>query len=497
MQVSKPDYTTSIVSVLAGETIPEAFLLQLLTENRSAIGFVVQDKKLEIEKFTGLSTVENEMANIRAVLSNTMKYNRVFCFSAFPSEFDEDEVQPWRVLKDSKGNPVIAVAIEGDFPLAEGNGDSEMLAMINDTVGPKIEAMYQLLGNNPTKLYAAMKDKVFADDLLSNVGHRGHFVFMPITGDVFSHFKEDEASPQNGKFKWGSASFTYGYTEDEPEPVKVPEKEKHSPKLSKYAVPQADATPAPTKTDDKGIHHIQQPTAVPLADPKADPVKDAAAKVTDGHWETPPASVHGKSLKSWYRGINFTAGVLSPNGKEGDLPQDWKKRPRVWVQHKTVIKDLKDLSQTALGTSVQVPPASELPVISGAEQAGANEFIKKFLDAASNQIDNPLELQKKEAKLAIFSELCLGGNLDRIEKWATSGKLAFIKQHPTAAWLLMNELILDRIKRKTAMALGDKKLGEITGTAPEIIPVPEVKPIAPSPKPAPDVHTPKKISKYA
>lgn len=501
MQVIKPDFTTSIVHVRAGEVIPDTMLHKLISENRSAIGFVVQDnKKLEVEKFATLSTIEKDFEAIKSIVTNTKKFQRMFCFSQFPAEFDEDEVQPWSIIKDSKGNRLLCVAVDGDLPGRSVDGDSEMLGTLNDYLGPKIESLYKLLGNDTKKLYTAMKDKSFGDDLLNIIGHRGHFFFMPVEGDVFAHGKEPELLPLNGTYGWGSASLAYGYTESvmaSGTPAKV-EITPPAPGVgrSKYA--------SDIHTDQNGIHSLPDKVVEPepkpavdppKADPKpaTDPIEKVAEDVVKGHMEAPPANLHGKPLKKWYRGMD-------PGGK---LTLDWAKRPSVWVEHKTTVNNLADLNQTAVGNIQRVEqPKVVLPVVDGKTQSAGKEFIAKYLDGASNEVDNPLEMQKQEAQLAVFSELCLKGKLDQIERWKTSGVLAFIKAHPELAWLLLLELRADRIKRKQTMALGDKKLGELTGTAgteePLKVPSPAAPPALPPSTPSAPTEQPEvRKSKYA
>lgn len=503
MQINKPKYTTSIVSVRAGETIPDTFLHKLLEENRSAVGFVVQDKKLEVEKFATLADTAKEVENLKDVLGNTKKFQRMFIFHAFPPEYDEDEIQPWTIIKDSKGNPLLVVAVEGDLPGKDVDGSSEMLGTINEYLGPKIESLFTLVGNDPKKLYAALKDQAgFGADLMNIIGHRAHFYFMPAEGDVFAHGREPEVLPLAGAFSWGSASNAYGYTESAiaaatvvaaaPEPTV---------RKSKYA--SADPEPGP-KVDDNGIHHIKPaepkpavviPKVVPT--PSADPAKIAADTTVEMTEWTPPANLHGKKLKQAYRGVNG-----------GVLPSDWERRPKIMIAvKKGPIKDLKDLAHTAVGNLpasqvLKVEPAkveNVLPVMDGKQQGAIKEWIKKYLDGSSNSIANPLELQKQEAQLAVFSELCLKNGLDEIETWPTSVVAAFCKAFPDGAWLLILELRRDRIARKQMGKLGDVKLSDLTGTehaAPAAPPalIPNPTPTSPAPAPAAPVH---RKSKYA
>lgn len=493
MQLAKPDHTVSIVTVKAGEDIPDTFLHILCKQNTSCIGFAIQmNGKIEVEKFPDLRgrTVEDNYAQMRKIVTNSKKYQRMFCFHAFPPEFDESECQPWVIIKDSKNNPIVVVALEGDLPgLETEDGDSEMLGAVAKEVGPKIEALWTLVGNDPKKLYTALKDAtLFGDDMLKLIGHRGIFAFMPIEGDIFHHGKNEIG----GAYTWGSASMAYDYTEAaieaatvvKEEPAPAPE-----PRKSRWEDDEPAPEAKPITTDPKtGVHTVGATTFV-VKEPQPDvevPKLPAKPGEGDGHFETPPANLHGKPLKKWYRDMDAKA----KGSKKGDLRADWAKRPNVWIAHQTVVKDLKDLSQTALGT-IQKVEQPQLPVIDGALQAKGVEFLKKYLDGSSNIIDNPLDMQKAESKLAMFSELCRP--LDDMERLTTTRLLELCESMPKLAWLYIIELRRDRMNRKLMLAKLDPKLGELIGTeAPEIIPEPIVKPLTPS---VPE-HTPKKEFKY-
>lgn len=487
MQLAKPDYTASIVTVKANETIPAAFLKKLCAENGSALGIAVQmGGKLDVEKWPNLrdEDAETRFAKMSKIDANTKKYNRMFCFHAFPPEFDESECQPWVVIRSSKNEPILAIAIEGDLPgKGTEDGDSEMLGTIQEFLGPKIEALYTVCGNDPKKLMTAVKDQKFGEELLKEVGYRGHFFFLPAEGEVFAIGKEGAVS-QNGSFSWGAASFTYGYTEAAIEAATLAKPDVPVKSKSKWEddEPVAEVKPA---APDAPKEEPKPQIEVLKADPKpaTDPVHKAADAVQEGHWENPPENVHGKPLKKWYRDMDSKI-----TGKKGDLRPDWNKRPAVWIPHKKSVKDLKDLGETAIAT-IQKVEQPQLPVMDGKTQAQAVEYLKKYLDGSSNVVANPLDLQKQESKLAVFSELCRP--LDDMERVVAIGLLGFIKTNAEAAWLYMLELRADRIKRKQMTALGDKKLGELTGTQ-----IPDTAPLAtPSgtPLPAPDVHAaPKK-----
>lgn len=496
----KPNHTVSIVVVKANEDIPDTFLHVLCKENPSAAGFAIQvNGKIEVEKFPDLRgrTIDDNYATMRKIITNSKKHQRMFCFHAFPPEFDETECQPWIIVKDSKGSPIIVVALEGDLPgLETDDGDSEMLGALIKEVGPKIEALYNLTGNDPKKLYAALKDQtLFGNDMLKLIGHRAIFAFMPTEGDVFSHGKNEIG----GNFSWGSASMAYDYTESAIEAATI-EPAAPEPEPVKKSKWEDDEPAKPITTDPKtGVHTVGGTTFVKVEEPKpvvevpkvtapvvTDPIQRAADGTGEGHWEHPPLNMHGKPLKKWYRDMD----AKLKGEKKGDLRPDWSQKPAVWIAHKTELKALADLSQTALA-AVQQVEQPQLPVIDGALQAKGVEFLKKYLDGSSNVIPNPLELQKQEAKLALFSELCRP--LDDMERLTTTRLLELIETMPKLAWLYLIEMRRDRMNRKQLARQGELKLGELTGTEKPEIAEPAAKPLVPS---VPEHQAPKKEFKY-
>jgi len=184
MQNQKPEYSYSDALVKAGHTMPEALLSKLIAENRTAIGVGIRTKSaMEKEIFYPLKpTVEQTLAFMKKWFEATKEFTRLVRFHALPAEFDEDvEIGPWSPLKDSKGNPLLFVGIEGDFPqYVDGSADhfSEASRVLVDWLGPKVETIYGTAGNRPDKLFDYLKSADFGKDLEAIIGHRGVLTFF-------------------------------------------------------------------------------------------------------------------------------------------------------------------------------------------------------------------------------------------------------------------------------------------------------------------------------
>lgn len=480
--MQKPAYSMSIVTVKPNETVPDALLIKLFSENRSAYGLVVREGTvINIEKFDEQDSVEEEVTEMRDIFNRTKSHYRQICLSALPEKFDKSEIQPWVILKDSKDQPILLVSCEGDFSKHTKEGQSEFFTLVNDYLGPKIEGLYKMVGNDPKKLMDYLRSKEFATDLEQVYGHRGVFEFMPAEGEPFAHGKNELGL----EAQWGRASNVYGYTETVLEAGTAEVKPVEGSKRSKYASDE----PAPA----------QEPVAIPpKADPPKAPIEKVAAELPKKRRIEIPRNLHGKRKKA------FVRDAL------GFLPDDWDSMSFIEVDMETTVNSLADLSKTAAAApkdmrgkdpelKSNVTENQPVPVISGAEQAAVNAFIKKYLDGNSNRVENPLEIQKIEAKLPVFTEVAgQTQGLDFFDSVRADILKNLVEERPQSAWLLILEYRADRRKRKQHQALGDKKLGDLTGTE---APLEPGKTLPASPEPGtvspPEVQPEVKKSRYA
>lgn len=478
----RPSHLISIVDVKAGQLMSETFLKKAVTECRSGIGLCVREPgRLVVEKFHDMVDTEKTFELLKRINTSTQKFPRHFYFCSFPVEFDEDEVPPFTVIKDSKGNPILIVACEGDFKvenLANEDGFGESFVLVHEYLGPKLEEMYKVLGNNPGKLFEYLKTDTFSNDLKQVTGHRGVFSFMPSLGEPFILGDPKDLGTE---FDWGRASNAFGHTESttaaatplaaaEPPPVKK--------NVSKYDSDD-DAPAAPAKPAAPPAPKVDPPKAVPK---EPDVIEHVAKTVVESEYIdwTPSANLHGKKLKQAYRSVN-----------NGVLPKDWVNRPTLRIKATRTTKTMEP-SQTAVvplasaaaakvAAAGKNEPTSKLdvlkvPVITSKQQADGVDFIKKYLGDGSLVMDeHPLEAQKEESKLHRFSELVLkSGDLDEVMNWPTAGIFKFVKDNPELAALAIIEYRRDRKNRQLTATAGDKTLKELTNTEAPLLDAPAV-----------------------
>lgn len=493
LKVQKPNVSASIANVFANETIPGAFLQKLVSENRSAFGFAVRlpDGKIDVEKFfkDDVKDAEKMFKDLTQILDNTKKQPLMLSMHDFRNEFDEDEVMPLSILRDSKNNPILCLAAEGDFPAYTGKfpeypeteGFSEAYKFVYTWLGPKIEQVYSMVGNDLTKTVAYLKSEQFKKDFAAQIGHRASIHFMPSQGDPFVIEKNDIGIDAT----WGNASNAYGYTESAiaaatPEPAKA---EAPKPRTSKYAdsptEPAAPAAPAAA------------PPPVPQNNPPpvpATPTDKVADEITWIDW-TPPANLQGKALKEAYRSVN-----------NGQLPDDWDKRPTIKIKATNVVKSLKDLDKTAAGTTNgQRPTIYSLPVINGDKLKKMNEYVKKNLGDGSAPITDPTAIQLEIGKVPLFTNLCPHvKDIREIFHWRRGFLHAFVKEHPESATLAIAEALKELIaaeellgKATAPQTQTGTEPAKPSETGPSVNPAPAV-----TPAPATPAEQPKK-SKYA
>lgn len=486
--MQKPEYSMSIITVKPNETVPKALLIKLFSENRSAIGLVVRDgTSIDVEKFAEMDSVEDEVKEYEGILDKTLKLHRQINLHSMPEKFDKSEIQPWTILKDSKDKPLLLVSCEGDFFRYTKKGQSESFTLVNDHLGPKIEGLYKLLNNDPKRLFEYLRGTEFAADLALLHGERGVFEFIPAEGEPFAH----GTNKIGLEATWGRASNIYGYTEVVQEAGTAEVKPEEGPKRSKYA------------SDEPVIP--REPVAIPpRADPPKAPVEKVASELPKKFRQDIPRNLHGKKKKAYIRDL-----YLQHTGKE-DLPVDWDNMTFVEFEMQTTVKSLADLGKTAVGVKDMKADAPVLktnaaenipvPVISGAEQAAVTAFIKKYLDGNSNRVENPLEIQKIEAKLPVFTEVAgQTEGLDFFDSIRSDILKNLVEERPQSAWLLILEYRADRRKRKALMLQGDKKLGDLTGTAAPLEEPGKTAPASPGNGTAspPEVQPEVKKSRYA
>lgn len=475
----KPAYTSSIVQVKAGQVIPPELLKKLCSENKTAFGYAVREPGgIVVDKFQKVDLPKDLFAEISNIMEGRKKFTTMFCFHAFPDEYDDDEVQPF-TIRDQKGNPILAIGIEGDFPqYIDGGPDkfSEAFMLMQNWLGPKIEDMHKLVGGSHQKLFDYLRSVQFQKDFANVIGHRGILSFLPSVGESFMIDKNELGLSST----WGDASNVYGYTEavqeagtnekvEEPAPQPVPVQ----PRKSRYSTESnGSVQPSPTPA-------VQQPA------PQVPKPAEAPAVIETEEEMKPPSNFHGKKLKNWYR---QTSGVL---------PADWETRPAVKVKVKRSLQ--KPETDTAISAALKAaqpkdmkaaapkPVGETMPIISGDMQKSAIEMIKKYLGDGSAVIDDPLKANEEEQKLATFVQLMAGAgvkSIDDLQKWRASFIFAMTKQHPETMALAIIE---QRNIIRDLKADGEKPMKDLTGTKTGTGTTAPASPQpAPSPQPEPE-----------
>lgn len=465
MSIPRPEYMSSITVLFPGQRLPDTLMHKLIAENTSAFGMAVRtDKEISIEKFGKLDMrdPEQQFEMLKKIDGNVSKFARMYCFHSFPTEFDEDEIQPFEVIKDSKGKAILVVAIEGDFPKFAGGEYSESYHLLYDWLGSELQGIYQLAGNSPSKLFDYAKGPQFKFNFEQIIGHRGFLGFLPNVGEAFALEKNELGVSAT----WGQCSNAYGYTESAVAAATVEQKQVEADtKLEEVIPPAPKKSKFDTGDDFKGhgttapVAPTPQPDKIPQVIPPAPktPEERVAAKFVESVEErAPPANMHGKALKKWYQETS------------GGLPKNWADRPTVSLKVKRSVPNEPAQESSTVAQTAAIPISGPtMPVISGDRMKEINEYTKKHLGDGSAVITDPTEANAIEDKLATWHELMAASGVKALRdilQWKTEFVFANTRAHPDQAALCIIELRREVKRLDQMLADADKKLGELAGT---------------------------------
>lgn len=450
----RPSNLQTIITKNAGFAIPDALFEAILKHKPTAFGFVVQTKDeglaIEREDGEGLTLDQLKEFNRHAFDHQAMMY-----FGELSKGYNVEDIQPF-TLHDGEDKPFLAIGVEGDFPkFSENNGRTDEANLVSKILVPTLLDICETLDGDLAKIMMKIAKPLFNDLFLAQTGHRGSLIIVPHEGDIVSLGKNELGET----YDWGSTTQKHGFDDVAQEPVKEPET-KRSRFWSK-AVAGASAamtiTDHPkTETDKNGIHTVKDAATPGTASRASVPeVKETDKPVV----VRPPNWCHkNEDRKAWYLLV------------AGSVPQNWKKNIPVTVtlanlpksleemkamQAEKLKADLKEVKANPTSTATLPAPKSgadikaakveigkaeeNLPIMDAKETERALDFVAKHLDGQSNQMPNPLEIQKMESKWPTLSDT-LGIKPHEMLNWPVSGLFALAKEHPKALALAMIEM---------------------------------------------------------
>jgi hypothetical protein len=370
----------------AGHDVDQATLQTALEHNKTCAGvsFPASDKHL-----VRVSIKQRGETTIQKLLDKYKDKTLVLFLGNGAEPIQEDDLQPYTILTNSDGKPILVAFLDGDFSeFAQPTSSfSPAYFAVRDHIVPQVQKLYDLVGHDITKLSLELEEPSNGRNMANlMLGDRGTITFLACNGDITLNTLKNDTTQE--EFPWGwisntykSASATVETTEEDElanlmgESGAIPavkESSKSSTpgrrpgeRLSLPASKAADTQPLPT-------NQPEQPAPKPA---DTEPGKSAVPDVNLDESITikvPMIRDHGK-LSNWFR-KRYPGGVLPQNYK--DIKEITVKRSQAtkaflddWLRdnHKSktmataVVKDFKDI-KTVVENKPDASPAPEAPV---------------------------------------------------------------------------------------------------------------------------------------
>jgi hypothetical protein len=412
-----------IVVQSKGKAVPKAFIEVVVKNNNACTGLALVEEgkgRVDFAREPAIGTADSIMELLETVRdSDSMHYYG-------SGEYHTDDIPPQVLLTDSKGNAILVCMAEGDFSNwgeAE-SAHSDAWLMIQKFLRPKIEMLWELVEQDLTKLFKALRNPTIVTEINNAILTRGIISLMSASGEFFSYCRGDEH-----KYPWGWASQSYGYKEgttaDESKKLSIKEqieakrKGKETTKTMVQDSPSTDAAAITKEEVETGVETVEL--------------------------VYPPAGITKISkLEKWYRTKN-----------KGILPDGWQQRVGVPVQRtikdfataKAVLSDEERVANrankdttthhitAATPTEVEQVVREELPIIDKkviddvSAFMGQDGVIETF-DFIETPIIDPRFMQLTEIKTPTMAEtIGVPGGLRGV-LWSKEKMTELASKHP-------------------------------------------------------------------
>jgi hypothetical protein len=399
--------------------VPEAYLRKVLAACPSGGGYSVQSKNArgEPELITDNTDSGGDLEGVQELLKGYSSHRILLAFNKL-EKVDEKFLQPFHVALDGD-DVLLSFGIDGTFPTMVEAGTTEESLLAQRVMFPNIQKLIKYSAGDLDKFLAELRDPTFVDMVMSRIGDRGAFCFLPPTGEAIWLGKNTIGST----FPWGQTSDTLGYTETpaSAQATKADVKKGWWGKSKGPEVPvaQADLSPA------------VEPAAPP---PVPDPVNNPAPAQPDtrivappaeppkGKWVAIPKGLSKDQRKKMIRRVTNCGSVL---------PDKWNEDPFYYFEAEYARdeqlaalaaqngpKDMRN-NQPAPSSGHEVRELREETAIfmmSKDELSETEEAILKIMDRQGKEVPNPLEAQKREAKYPKFSDK-FGLKIEQTHTW--------------------------------------------------------------------------------
>lgn len=409
--------------------IPEKLKDSLVGSCR-AIGcaFVDGDK---IESFS-----ENSTPTSKSIMEaeNAFNFRQVLWFGSSEADFLEDDLQPFSLVEDIKGNKLIVAMLEGDFTpyIHAGDNHSTAYFVVNETLAEKVNKVYEDCDEDLKKTMEILQSTEFRNELKTVVHSNGWITLLCSNGEMVSYHPKDYSWSVAGP--WGMASKSMGYEEPKVGTAAPPDDtgvvESAAQRLARLRAeksskapgtgPQPSVPPVTQKTD----------TAIP---PTAGKPKEDNDPI-----QLPPKDylTHRKKdtlINKWWN-RNFEYGA------------DKSKRPAGWESGQIGFPYSKLGTNSPLrahrpGETIRAPTPDIPPIISAKhiEIMNAEKGFLKDVDEDSPNLLNLKSINELEENYSSFFEQC-DYPIHMFLRWSLKKKRDFVKEYPQAAYTALVDL---------------------------------------------------------
>lgn len=191
-----------IIRRKAGQEIPEGFFKAALAACPKAWGLAyTQDGKLELNHGEGI-----DLDDLRATEKNTGDFT--LCLVDSSGAVNLKDVPPFELAANGEDEPVVAVAIDGDFPgFAKEKSSHPPMYHLANFVGDKVTDMLNILDGDLDKTFSKMANDDFKDKIKMNAVSRGYLTFLGLNDKAVTIFQGDTAK----EYPWGWVSNTFNW----------------------------------------------------------------------------------------------------------------------------------------------------------------------------------------------------------------------------------------------------------------------------------------------
>lgn len=440
-----------IIDRMAGKSFPNGFTATAAASYPGSFGYAaLVDGVLDVA--SGADLVPTDIPEYEKLLgTDDVKY------FISKEKLPAGSEQPFVLLKDEQGKPLLVAMLEGDFEdWHDTNGQSDEANFVKEILMPKVDDIAEMVEGDVPKIVKALQKTVNASEILAKFGQRGVISFMASTGDAFSI----ETNQHRKKFDWGSMSI-----EESAYPSKttsVPEV-KADDKMSRLRELREKKGKIP-----EGVHSTtaigQKLTNASDAARTKAPLKediDNATVLKDKRetflYPPPESCVSRNKLQEWYntgfgtcpQGYQLAEGhpekavpmpQSSLNPKRAKDTRFQQTSPNVASSS----RDDKDTGTHHLATDAVV---GAFPVVPAAEKADLQKTFIKTIDMKSTDILDPSTMKEIEVKSSTFFDQ-MGITFEEFCRWPATEITKFCAN---PKWLTSVSLCIQSLRYANAV----------------------------------------------